>query len=167
MSTPCFYFLSKNIYFQINAKGQVKLVKIGLTKKGVEDLSAPVTRSEVNMAPEVFLGDLTSSESDIYSVGMVIYELWYYRPGFSQSLLNDSNTYEFIINTIDNLKTLVLQKDDQNKGQPNLKERSSPPIQLKDILKKCWHTDKEKRPLPADLSKLLSGVPIENEQQQD
>lgn len=137
-------------------------MKIGLTKKGIKDPSAGVSRSEVNMAPEIFLGDLTSREADVYSVGMIIYELWYYRPGFSQPLPNEPTEYEFIVNTIEELKTLVLKKDTLTKGRPDLKAGISPPIQLKDILRKCWDGDKNNRPTPKKLHNLIVNVPIIN-----
>lgn len=153
-------FLKKNIkiYFKVNTNGQVKLTKIGYTKKRIENLSADVSRSEVNMAPEVFLGDLTSKKADVYSVGMIIYELWYYRPGFSQPLPKDPTEYEFIINTIDELKTLVLEKGDKNKGRPDLKEGVRPPNELQIILGQCWDAKKENRPDPCKLFDLISGV---------
>lgn len=65
------------------------------------------------MAPEDFESDLTSREADVYSVGMILNELWYYRPGFSQPLPKDPTKYEFSINTIDELRALVLDKNDK------------------------------------------------------
>lgn len=53
---PCFTAFKKNIkiFFKVNENGQIKLTKIGYTKKGIENLSAEVTRRDVNMPSEVF-----------------------------------------------------------------------------------------------------------------
>lgn len=136
----------------------MKLVKFGLIKDGIKESLVEVTRKEVNMAPEVLSGDLTSKEADVYSVGMIIYELWYYHPGFSQPLPHDPTEYEFIINTIDELKTLVLEKGNKKKSRPNLKEGFRPPTELQNILMKCWDAKPENRPAPYIVFNLVSGV---------
>lgn len=92
---------------------------------------------------------------------MIIYELWYYRPGFSQPLPKDPTKYEFSINTIDELRALVLDKNDKKRGRPDLKADFSPPIDVKDILKKCWDADKANRPSPQTLLNFFTDFHIE------
>lgn len=106
------------------------------------------------MAPEVQNGHLYGTEADIYSLGMIIYELWYYRPVFSVPLQTDTTKFEFLVNTKDELKEFITV----NNGRPNLKIDHQPPLKLKYIMKMCWNKIKEIRPPAKQVYELLCEV---------
>ena len=65
----------------ITAEGLVKLVDFGSTKiAGIADISTPVERNELlgtknYTAPEYLLGDSGTTQSDMFSLGCIIYEM--------------------------------------------------------------------------------------------
>lgn len=106
------------------------------------------------MAPEVLTGNVYGKEADIYSLGMVIYELWYYRPVFTVPLQADASKFEMIVNTREELKDFITSRN----GRPNLDIPYRPPITLRQLMSKCWHQTKEKRPPATQVFKLLSEI---------
>ncbi|CAG2254641.1 unnamed protein product [Mytilus edulis] len=127
----------------VMVKGEcsVRLADFGLSKKEA-NITGTLTGTPLYMAPEVLMGHLYGTEADIYSLGMIIYELWYYRPVFSVPLQADSTKFEFTVKTIDELKEYKTLRE----GKPNLDIAHKPPLKLKYIMQDCWNEHKEVRP---------------------
>ena len=71
--------------------GKLKLADFGFCKKmgTLDDLTQTVLGSPVYMAPEILNGDLYNSKADIWSLGVVFYEMLFGTPPFGQGSLSD------------------------------------------------------------------------------
>ncbi|XP_071149677.1 serine/threonine-protein kinase Nek7-like [Mytilus edulis] len=132
----------------------VRLADFGLSKSE-EDITGTIAGTPLYMAPEVMKGELYGSEADIYSLGMVLYELWYYRPVFTRPLLSNPSEYAPIFHTLKELE------DNVSKGcRPDCKIPVEPPFELKAVMEICWDANKEKRPKAAEVYELISKVKL-------
>lgn len=137
----------------MKSKCRVRLADFVLSKKE-ENITGTLTGTPLYMAPEVQNGHLYGTEADIYSLRMIIYELWYYRPVFSVPLQTDTTKFEFLVNTKDELKEFITV----NNGRPDLTIDHKPPLKLKYIMKMCWNKIKETRPPAKKVYELLCEV---------
>ncbi|CAG2217642.1 unnamed protein product [Mytilus edulis] len=96
----------------VKESNSVRLADFGLSKNE-ENITGTVAGTPLYMAPEVMMGDLYGSEADIYSLGMVLYELWYYRPVFTRPLQSNPSKYEYTFHTRKDLEDNVLKDVDQ------------------------------------------------------
>ena len=62
--------------FKVDIFGVVKLADLGLTTR-MKDLTGTICGSPLYMAPEVYKGQLYSEKADMFSFGMIMWELWY------------------------------------------------------------------------------------------
>lgn len=120
-------------------------------------LMGTISGTQLHMSPEVMMGKLHYSEADIYSLGMVLYELWYYRPVFSRPSPSNPSGFEYLFHTGKELKdSVVLQ------GQrPDCKIPNKPPKEITALMTRCWEADIEQRPTAAGVYKLLCEVIID------
>ncbi|CAC5365948.1 unnamed protein product [Mytilus coruscus] len=150
-------FVHRNLKLEnILVKGghSVRLADLRISRSE-ENISGTVAGSPSYMAPEVMNGEFCGSEADIYSLGMVVYELWYYRPVFTRPLSFSPSKYEFIFHTPKELEEKVL------KGcRPDCEIPLKPPTQLTAVMQKCWDANKEERPTAAEVFKRLREVKL-------
>lgn len=119
----------------------MRLADIGIRKQEEKSTENNVS-TLLCMAPEVLRGDLYGSEADIYSLGMVLYELWYYRPVFMRPLGDDPDQFEFIIQPLNELKDCIVQGG----LTPDCEIHHKPPNELIQLMKTCWNVNKDERP---------------------
>ncbi|CAC5425484.1 unnamed protein product [Mytilus coruscus] len=132
----------------------VKLADLRLSRSE-ENISETVAGNPSYMAPEVMNGELCGSEADIYSFGMVVYELWYYRPVFTHPLPTKCSKYESMFHTPKELEEKVL------KGcRPDCEIPFKPPTELTAVMLKCWDANKEERPTAAEVFKRIREVKL-------
>jgi serine/threonine protein kinase len=115
-------------------------------KIGDLGLSQPANSSSLNneiygvipyVAPEIFKGVNFSKASDIYSMGMIIWELTTGCKPFS----NIEHDSEFIYEIIDGKRPKIT--DDT-------------PEDFANLMKKCWNSDPEKRPAATKICEILN-----------
>jgi len=90
------------------------------------------------VAPEVLQGDPYTQASDIYSFGIVAYELL-------------ANSYPYY-----DQKDLNWERILKGGLRPNLNDIKIPSL-LKDLIKRCWSINPEKRPTAEELEKTITG----------
>ena len=72
----------------IDGRGRVRLADFGLA--GIDDGQAPgLAGTPAYMAPEQFAGQPASVRSDLYALGLVLYEMFTGKPAFTGSTVND------------------------------------------------------------------------------
>lgn len=83
----------------------------------------------VYIAPEVFHSDVYDSKVDIYSFGVILWEIWYGQHAFAEV----------------QVETLITFVDGGNRPE-HLKDCEKPPQLWKDLMEKCWNGNAEERP---------------------
>jgi serine/threonine protein kinase len=81
----------------ISNDGVLKLIDFGLSKVIANDMTATICGSPAYMAPEILYKQDYDSNADIWSLGILVYEMTYGFTPFSQS------------NTIESLKTNIIK----------------------------------------------------------
>ncbi|CAI2188426.1 893_t:CDS:2, partial [Funneliformis geosporum] len=79
------------------------------------------------IAPEVICGKEYTKASDIYSIGMLIWEISAGQPPFA----NFDHDYDLVINIVKGIRQRIV---------------SGTPLEYKEIMKNCWDADPLKRP---------------------
>ncbi|RGB29931.1 kinase-like domain-containing protein, partial [Rhizophagus diaphanus] len=88
------------------------------------------------MAPEIFQGQKYSKASDIYSFGMIMWEVMTGRRPF----WDRNHDTELIIDICDGLRPPIV---------------TNAPEGYIELMKECWHSDPEKRPTTDDIRKRI------------
>ena len=60
----------------------MKIADVGVSK-AVNKITGTLAGTPVYMAPEVFHSQLYDTEADIYSLGIILWEMWYEQQAFS------------------------------------------------------------------------------------
>ena len=84
----------------VNKNGTIKLIDFGLSKILNTDLTSTMCGSPLYMAPEILYKQDYDSTSDIWSMGILLYELIYGFTPFGKSKNISNLKYEIIKNTI-------------------------------------------------------------------
>ena len=79
------------------------------------------------IAPEVIAGKQTTFASDIYSLGIIMWEISSGQPPF----INYENDYELAMKIINGMKPKIIQ---------------GTPLEYEELMKQCWNADSTKRP---------------------
>ena len=83
------------------------------------------------IAPEVFHSQLYDSKADIYSFGIVLWEMWYGQQAFAE---------------FSGPITAFFSSVDKGYRPGDVKGGKKPPPLWKELMSCCWHGNPEKRP---------------------
>ena len=106
--------------------------------KAVEDITGTVTGTCVYMAPEVLHGRVYDSKADIYSLGIMLWEMWYGKRAFADMNINN-------ITQFDQFRKLV----DDGCRPKHLEGCEKLPIRWDSVVTQCWEENPESRPTAA------------------
>ncbi|PKK65322.1 kinase-like protein, partial [Rhizophagus irregularis] len=79
------------------------------------------------IAPEVIAGKVTTFKSDIYSIGILMWEISSGQPPF----INYEHNYNLAMNIVNGIRPKIV---------------SGTPLEYKNLMKQCWDADPSKRP---------------------
>ncbi|XP_052238743.1 dual serine/threonine and tyrosine protein kinase-like isoform X3 [Dreissena polymorpha] len=120
------------------SKGVVKVCDFGFAKHEA-DLSGTYTGTRTHMSPEILSGKPYTKKTDMYSLAIVLWELWYGRHAYSE------DTYD----TFD-VGTLL---DAIKEGtRPNCRERYAIPSNLVQLIERCWDGNPDVRPTAEEVT---------------
>ncbi len=119
----------------------IKLSDIGLTKPE-GDISGTYLKATCYSAPEVVEGREYNKAADIYSLGMVLWELWYGDTVQEELAQVMAGPYENAI---------------RSGARPRLTNKPhEPPEDFKDILLQCWKHNPKERPTAFDVIEMFA-----------
>src|SRR5204863_2572731 len=91
------------------------------------------------IAPEVIVGKETTFKSDIYSIGMLMWEISSGQPPFN----NYKHDFDFVMNINNGMRPKVV---------------SGTPIEYQSLMEQCWDADPLKRPDSYPLRKKIREI---------
>ncbi|POG61959.1 kinase-like domain-containing protein [Rhizophagus irregularis DAOM 181602=DAOM 197198] len=91
------------------------------------------------IAPEVISGKVTTFKSDIYSIGILMWEISSGQPPF----INYEHNYDLAMNIVNGIRPKIV---------------SGTPLEYKNLMKQCWDADPSKRPNIVTLLKKIREV---------
>jgi serine/threonine protein kinase len=106
----------------------VKIADVAIFKS-VNEVTGTGVGTVLYMAPEIFAAEIPDVRSDIYSFGLILWEMWYGKVAFSE--LGVISWKEF---------SKLIEK--KHRRPTIFKEGVFPPIPtFESLMKKCWVTD--------------------------
>ena len=104
--------------------GKVKLADVGVAKHE-KDITGTICGTSLYLAPEVFEGKIYNSKADMYSFGFVLWELWYGKTAFEDTVVSASQP--------------VLLEDVRRGLRPTHIDGTTPPRpEWKEVMESCW-----------------------------
>ena len=107
-----------------------KITDVGISTKAT-DVTGTIAGTPIYMAPEVFASKVYDSKADIYSFGLILWEMWYGETVFSEFGRMDFREFGRLI------------REDRRPTPPE-DCILAPPL-WEDLMKKCWSTKPEDR----------------------
>lgn len=126
--------------------GTAKIADIGFTKPK-NHIQGTIIGTPLYMAPEVLVGDIYEQSADIFSLAIMMWEMWYGRRVFSGS------EYSGVITTFSSVKKHVLSGT-----RPKFKASSAPPEEIQIMINECWNHAAKSRPTAPELKKKLNDI---------
>jgi serine/threonine protein kinase len=121
-------------------KHPVVISDLGISKSSTESIDSNEIYGLIPyMAPEIFKGQKYTTASDVYSFGMIMWELMTGRMPF----WDRNHDTELIFEICDGLRPSIV---------------TNAPEGYIELMKKCWHPDPNKRPIADYLKKKLDGM---------
>lgn len=115
----------------------MKITDVGVSKE-VKDITGTLQGTPVYIAPEVFHSKLYDGKADIYSFGLILWEMWYGQRAFAEFKGTMADFFRLV----------------DKGGRPKDVEGSrKPPDQWKQLMSRCWEGNPEKRPSADDCEK--------------
>jgi len=108
----------------------VKITDVGVAKD-VNDITGTLEGTPVYIAPEVFHSQLYDGKADIYSFGLILWEMWYGQRAFAE---------------FNGTMTLFFSKVDKGYRPQDVKGSKKPPKQWRQLMSRCWERNPEQRP---------------------
>ena len=129
---------------QVCAEDEIKLADVGLTKPE-HDISGTKCGTTCYAAPEVLEGAEYNKAADIYSLGIILWELWYGRLVYDEMSSVHKGDVETAIRT---------------GARPSLASFCEPPDEWKVVIKMCWAQDYKDRLAAEDAFAFFDNVTL-------
>ncbi|CAC5411329.1 unnamed protein product [Mytilus coruscus] len=120
--------------------GKAKIANVGMATEEIS-IQGFFTSSPSTMAPEIFQGKVKETSMDIYSVGIILWEMWYGRPGYTFPSRKNTEEYTYIARNITELSDFVI-----NGNRPDFDVKFQPHRNLKFLMNICWNENPMDRP---------------------
>jgi receptor-interacting serine/threonine-protein kinase 5 len=131
-----------------------KIAYLGLAKQE-EDILGTVTGTPTTMAPEVLKGKVYGTQADIFSVGIILWEMWYARPGYTHKKINESGDHVPIAKNFPHLSQLIIAGT-----RPDFENIYKPHHSLQFLIKHCWDADIIERPTAENVLDKLESMQL-------
>ena len=116
--------------FKLSEENSVKITDVGISKDA-KDITGTLAGTPVYIAPEVFHSKLYDSKADIYSFGIMLWEMWYGRQAFEE---------------FKGTMAQFFSKVDEGYRPKEVKGEKMPPPIWEQLMNRCWLRNPDKRP---------------------
>lgn len=124
--------------FKVSEENSIKIADVGLAKPA-EIITGSVAGTYTYMAPEVYDSKKYNEKADIYSLGIILWEMWYGKRGYRWP----RSVEEFF-------------RSLKEGNRPVNEEGNEPP--WNHLMKQCWSGDPENRPTTKDCKSEIERV---------
>ena len=108
----------------------MKITDIGVSKEA-KDITGTLAGTPLYIAPEVFHSKVYDSKADIYSFGIILWEMWYGQQAFAEAAVPVTAFFSLV---------------DDGYRPKDVKGKKEPPRRWKILMEKCWNKDPDERP---------------------
>jgi len=122
----------------ISRRNQIKVADLGLAKLK-DRITGTVCGTILYMAPEVHEGKPYCTKADMYSFGLMMWEMWFGKRVFSGLSYQSLGLSDFLRRISEGHYRPQTPRNDR-RFKPNL-----PPTQLTKLMTSCWQTEPSKR----------------------
>ena len=120
-----------HFYTQLSQDDRVRVTDVGVSKLAV-DVTGSLAGTPAYMAPEVFRSEIYEFSADIYSFGIMLWEMWYGKPAFTNIKFTSlAEFFNLIVNE-------GCRPEHDNKCR-------RPPTYWQELMMMYWETDPNKR----------------------
>ena len=116
--------------FKLSEENSVKITDVGVSKDA-KDITGTIAGTPVYIAPEVFHSKLYDSKADIYSFGIMLWEMWYGRQAFAEFRGTMEEFFKWVI---------------KGHRPEDVEGENRPPPTWRQLMSRCWLGDPEQRP---------------------
>ena len=116
---------------KLSQKKFAKIADVGISKP-VIDITGTLAGTPVYITPEVFHGAVYDCKADIYSLGIILWEMWYGKQAFNN----------VPVKTLEAFFALM----DNGCRPEHVTGCKHPPSLWQQLMNKCWNKKPEKRP---------------------
>ena len=127
------------IFPQLSQENIAKLAYVGVSKEA-KAIMGTMMGTPLYLAPEVIKSHLYDYKADIYSFGIMLWEMWY---GSRPLLGVEGNVHEFFEKVVEGARPTHVEG---SKG---------PPAGLHDLMQRCWDEKPDNRPDASECYKKL------------
>ena len=128
------------IFPQLSQENIVKVADVGVSKEA-KAITGTMTGTPMYLAPEVIKSSLYDYKADIYSLGIMLWEMWY----GNRALLDVvGNVQEFF------------EKVGEGVRPTHVRGSKKPPLGLHDLMQRCWDEKPDNRPNASECYKKLT-----------
>ena len=133
----------------MSRRGHIKLADLGLAKYK-DTITGTVCGTILYMAPEVYEGKSYCTKVDIYSFGLIMWEMWFGKKVFSElSSLSGGELLRRIMQ--ENYRPQTPRRDGRFIPNP-------PPVQWNKLMATCWQTEPSLRPTAAECKDFIKDI---------
>lgn len=121
----------------------MKVTDVGISK-AAKEITGTIAGTPVYMAPEVFHGVVYDKKADIYSLGIMLWEIWYGQQAFAES-------------GAPNMQALFAMVDGGSRPKP-VKGLNKPHLRWQELMDQCWDAIPDKRPSACQCHEIISDI---------
>ena len=118
----------------------MKITDVGVSKE-VKYITGTLQGTPVYIAPEVFHSNVYDSKADIYSLGMMLWEMWYGQRVFAEFKGTIADFFHWV---------------DEGYRPKSVEGNKKPPDPWEQLMSRCWDREPEQRPSAKDCNQEIT-----------
>lgn len=134
-------------HLKLSEENSVKVTDVGVSKPAI-DITGTIAGTPVYVAPEVFNSQVYDCKADIYSLGLIFWEMWFGEQAFAHAPVKSLARFFAYV--------------DRGYRPQNLKGCNPPAPRWKSLMNRCWDGIPKKRPTAreceGEMTKMLEEV---------